>query len=228
LEELLHLETNCPLADRECPYGTEIRRLKEECQRLQELSRIDSLTGFFNFRYLLEALESEMERTRRTSLPTGLIMIDLDHFKRINDKYGHDSGNKALQWCSKLWRNNIRRIDIPCRYGGEEFVIILPGTPLTKAVHTAQRLRAILSRSTLVLGGDDLTLTASFGVDAYRGIADLSPEVFLKRADKHLLKSKANGRNCVSFEKSRLAPEKTELTPEEREALVAGRRPVRG
>lgn len=220
MDQFADLEEKCLLKDRKCPLLEELQRLREECEKLEELSQIDSLTGLYNFRYLLKALEVEMERTRRTGLPTGLVMIDLDHFKRINDTYGHDSGNKALRWTSKIWRGNIRRIDIPCRYGGEEFVIILPGTRLPQTVHTAKRLQTVIAESSLEFDGEAVRMTASFGVDSYRGEGNLSVEGFIKRADHFLIQAKTNGRNRVFYDEAKMAEEITEVTDKEREALL--------
>ena len=227
LDQLLELQEPCPLKNQGCPVVDELRRLKQEVKGLQELSNTDTLTGLFNFRYLLTALEGEMERTRRTGLSTGLIMIDLDNFKQINDTYGHESGNKALQWCSRIWRENIRRIDIPCRYGGEEFAIILPGARLPQAVRTAERLRALLVNSPVNLDSELARLTASFGVDAYTVRESLSVEAFVKRTDHFLLEAKAKGRNCVCYKEIKRTVAPTEITDKEREALFITRRSAR-
>jgi diguanylate cyclase (GGDEF)-like protein len=217
----LQLRDECPLKEQVCPLVDRLQRLEEECARLQELTHIDELTGFFNYRYLLEALESELERTRRTGIPTGLIMIDLDNFKRLNDDYGHEAGNKALQWSSSLWRSNIRRIDMPCRYGGEEFSIILPGSRLTQAARAAERLRTALVGAPLQLNEEVVNLTASFGVDAYEEKENLSVEEFIKRTDQYLLEAKSKGRNRVCFDESKVRVVSTEVMADERKALIA-------
>jgi diguanylate cyclase (GGDEF)-like protein len=217
----------CPLKIKECPIEEELSRLKEECRQLKEFSQIDALTGFFNYRYLLGALEREIERSKRTGLCTGLIMIDLDGFKKINDVFGHESGNRAIEWCAGIWRETMRRIDIPCRYGGEEFAFILPGTRLRQSVQTAERLRFALENSPLKLEGRRIRLTASFGVDAYEGKDDLTVEEFIAKADRYLLESKEGGRNMVSFDKSQVAVTPTEITDKERDALY-GREQSRG
>ncbi len=210
---------DCPAQIKHCPVVEELVELKNECRRLQEMTRRDTLTGYFNFRYLLEALSDEMERTRRTGLPTGLIMIDIDHFKRVNDTFGHEVGNKALKWCTRLWRSNIRRIDIPCRYGGEEFAIVLPSTRLAQAVRAAERLRGAIADDPLDLGNTQIGLTASFGVDVYTAKETLEPKEFISRADGFLLNAKETGRNCVRYPGEGVEPASTELSQEEREAL---------
>jgi diguanylate cyclase (GGDEF)-like protein len=227
LDQPLDLQEKCPSHNQECPVFDEVRHLREECKRLQELTQVDTLTGLFNFRYLMMALEGEMERTRRTGLSTGLIMSDLDHFKRINDTYGHECGNKALQWIGNIWHEKLRRIDMACRYGGEEFVVILPGTRLPQAIRAAERLRFALQSSPVKLNGKLVRLTASFGVDAYRGRKKLTVETFIKQTDHFLLEAKARGRNRVCYDDNKITVAMEGLTPDEREALFATRRPER-
>ena len=225
MDQLLELKEKCPSNNQECVVFDEVRRLREECKRLQELTQADTLTGLFNFRYLMIALEGEMERTRRTGLPTGLIMSDLDHFKRINDSHGHECGNKALQWIGNIWNKKLRRIDMACRYGGEEFVVILPGTSLPQAIRAAERLRFALENSPVKLNGKLVRLTASFGVDAYRGRKKLTVETFIKQTDRFLLGAKAKGRNRVYYDEDKITEETEGLRLDEREALFATRRP---
>jgi diguanylate cyclase (GGDEF)-like protein len=201
----------------------EIERLKQECKVLAELSQTDPLTGLFNYRYLVAALEREMERTRRTGLPTGIIMIDMDHFKGINDTYGHQAGNEALKWAAKVWRQATRRFDILCRYGGEEFAIILPGIRLPQAVVTAERLRSMISSSPIFFDGTEVTLTASFGVDIFNVREKLSVDDLIKRADGYLRQAKTRGRNCVCYEEVKTASIPSEVTKEERAALFITR-----
>lgn len=209
----------CPLGAEDCPICAAARQLQDECERLRELSQTDPLTGLFNRRYLMSALDQEMERTRRSVLPTSLIMLDLDHFKRVNDTYGHHAGDEALKWASGLWRHNLRRIDIPCRYGGEEFAIILPGTRLMTAVKVANRLRTILQDSPVLIHAQKVILTASFGVDTFTASEDLSVKAFLKRTDRYLLEAKFKGRNQVCFQKPEVTKPTPEVTTDERSAL---------
>ena len=209
----------CPYAGAECPLWAETQRLESECERLRELSHTDPLTGLFNRRYMKIALDQEMERTRRTGLPTSLIMIDLDYFKRINDTYGHPAGDQALRCASRIWRKNLRRIDIPCRYGGEEFAMILPGTRLQAALRVAKRLQISLLNAPAVVQGRKVLITASFGVDTYSALEELTVRSFLKRTDRYLLEAKIKGRNQICSRKPLAAKPTPEVTMDEKSAL---------
>lgn len=202
-----------------CPLKSEFNRLKQECKTLRDLAKIDELTEFFNFRYLKSVLESEMERTRRSGLSTGLIMADLDHFKRINDTHGHQNGNLALKWVARIWKSSIRKIDIPCRYGGEEFVFILPNSSIDDVIQTAERLRTGLSSLPIQLENESVRLTASFGVDAYRGNENFTADAFIHKVDRLVLKAKDTGRNRICYNSESLAHPSTGVTPEERASL---------
>ncbi len=218
-------EPSCPVGEEDCALVEEVRGLRAQIRELAKLSQTDPLTGLYNFRYLLKALAREMERTRRTRLTTALIMIDLDHFKRVNDQYGHQAGNHVLQWCANLWKQEIRQIDILCRYGGEEFSVILPATRLHQAVQVAERLRGKLNSSPIRIQSLTIPLSASFGVDVYRANEKLTVDQFIERTDKHLLEAKATGRNRVCYEESKVVRPPTEVSPEERVAFFATRWP---
>ena len=215
----------CPAGIDACPITAEAARLREQCDQLSERSQVDPLTGLFNFYYLMQALAMEMERTRRTAMPTGLIMLDMDHFKFINDQFGHQSGNEALRRTSRILRTSIRLIDIPCRYGGEEFTLVLPGTSLSQTVRTAERLRRTLEETPLHINGDQVTLTASFGVDVFKSGQVLTPDEFIERADQYLLKAKRLGRNQVCYEENVPATAPPGVTSAERAALFITRWP---
>lgn len=217
------MHESCPLGAEGCPFFSELEQLRQECRRLAELSQTDPLTGLFNFRYLIGSLDREMERTRRTGLPTGLIMIDLDYFKMVNDTYGHQVGNEALKWAADIWRQGIRRFDIACRYGGEEFCIILPGTRLPQVVRAAERLRTLLAATPVVYDNREIALTASFGADIFSVKENLSADDFLKRADSYLREAKVRGRNRVCFEEAKTTTIPSEVTGEERAALFITR-----
>jgi len=185
----------CPAGFNDCPVYRDYMSLKKDHQRLKQLSIKDELTGYYNYSFIMTALENEMERTRRSGLPCCVILTDIDHFKNINDEFGHESGNLALKTVTRLWKQNIRQVDYPCRYGGEELLFILPNEKLVNAIHTAERLRKILEKYPLHLKKQRIRLTASFGVCEYNGVRHLSPGELIEKADHFLYQAKHAGRN---------------------------------
>jgi len=187
----------CPAGDDNCPNLSEVERLRREVKQLSAMVRTDELTGLFNYRYFYQALGLEMERTRRSGQSVCLTMCDLDHFKDINDVHGHEFGNLVLSHVADLVRKTIRRLDIPCRYGGEEFAIILPDTTLRQGVQFANRLRLIVEDSPVKSGDMTLGIQASFGVDIYKRSDHLTEREFVERVDAFLYNAKSEGRNRV-------------------------------
>jgi diguanylate cyclase (GGDEF)-like protein len=187
----------CPAGEDNCTNLTEVQRLREEVKQLAAMVRTDGLTGLFNYRYFAQALSLEMERTRRSGQPTCLIMCDLDHFKSINDVHGHEVGNVVLTHIASLIRKTIRRLDIPCRYGGEEFSLILPDTTLRQGVRFANRLRLIIENSPVNAGDLILGIEASFGVDVYYRGDQATEKEFVDTVDGYLYMAKQEGRNRV-------------------------------
>ena len=176
-----------------------LRMLNRSMVRERDLSEIvhkDELTGLFNRRYFKTAFHREFERTRRFGGLLALIMLDIDHFKTVNDQYGHSAGDKVLQAFSAIIRNNSRPVDIVARYGGEEFAVLLPGLG-TRAGHlAAERIRKCVEDHSFDTGTEAIKMTISAGVCKLTGrsanITDMIDE-----ADKHLYKAKASGRNKV-------------------------------
>jgi two-component system cell cycle response regulator len=168
-------------------------------QKLEQLATTDPLTGIANRRKMTEQIAHELERARRFRHPLSLLMIDIDHFKRINDTYGHDVGDKAILAVSKLLTVSMRSIDLAARFGGEEFVLLMPETHLQVAVHAAERLReAMATLRVEAEGGADVALTVSIGVSSADQLgAQDTPSTLLVRADKALYRAKKEGRNCV-------------------------------
>jgi diguanylate cyclase (GGDEF)-like protein len=199
----------------------EIAILREQCRKLEELSFVDALTGLYNFRYMQRALEVEMERTRRSKLSTGLIMIDLDHFKNVNTLYGHESGNTVLAWAGKIIKDSVRVIDVPCRYGGEEFALILPGASLRQSMAIAQRLMETLRGNPVILKDASLTITASLGVAVFTYGDESSSGEFLDKCDQLLYKAKELGRDRVCSEDSCPIVMPDEVTAEEKAELFS-------
>ncbi len=211
----------CPLLESDCRWLREVQRLRQENRELQSLVTTDTLTGLFNYRYFCQVLDTEMQRTRRTGRPTCLIMIDLDHFKSVNDRWGHEGGNVALRTAARVFRQELRQLDIVCRYGGEEFAVIVPQTGLPMAVAIAERIRRSLEQTPVVFGEAEFSLTASFGVDVYRYTDQDSPEGFVERVDAWLYRAKEEGRNRVSHPPFQGSGEPGEVSRDERAALFS-------
>ena len=169
-----------------------------ETLRMQSLR--DPLTGLFNRRYLAENLARELHRCERRGLPLSLLMLDVDHFKRFNDTHGHAAGDALLAQVGRIIAANIRAEDMACRYGGEEFTVVLPETDAATAFERAQAIRTALESATLLHLRQTLgPVTASFGVSTYPADGT-TPELLLQVADAWLYRAKAEGRNRVQPE----------------------------
>lgn len=173
----------------------DISQRKELEARLNELATTDELTGLFNRRHGSEVLRRETDRARRTSQPFGLILLDIDHFKQVNDRFGHDVGDKLLGDVAALLRSRLRKTDVAARWGGEEFAIILPSTDREGGRTFAAEL---LERMKEIRTPDGGSVSASFGVVDYRG--DESASELVKRADRLMYKAKHEGRARVEVE----------------------------
>ncbi len=193
----LDIPPGCPLGEEGCSVAGEVKALRKRLDELGELVRTDPLTGLANYRYFTEACEQEIERTQRSDQPSSLIMLDIDHFKRVNDNWGHEVGNRALEHIARIIKSCVRRLDIPCRYGGEEFAIILPDTSLNASLPVAERIRAQIASTPLSLPEGVLKLSASLGVATYTNQRSILPETLVREADHYLYQAKQNGRNRV-------------------------------
>ncbi len=173
-------------------------QLYEKTKELKRISITDSLTGLLNRRYFHERLLEEVERTRRHQLPVSLIMMDLDDFKSFNDRYGHQGGDDILRFFTHAIRKYIRAIDVPCRYGGEEFTVILPQTSKEDAGIIANRLcRGIAEKETLQRKFSAYgTLAVSIGLATFPEDAK-TPEELIRNADRALYRAKVQGKNQV-------------------------------
>jgi diguanylate cyclase (GGDEF)-like protein len=158
----------------------------------------DGLTGLYNRTHALEAIGAELRRARRTRAPLSLIMLDLDHFKQINDRHGHLAGDAVLATVGARMRDALRGSDLKCRYGGEEFLVLLPDTPLEGAQRVAETLRRTLADRPFFWKNERLHITASFGVTAAVP-AETDPQGLVGRADQAMYKAKRQGRKCVLF-----------------------------
>jgi diguanylate cyclase (GGDEF)-like protein len=164
-------------------------------EQLRQQSIRDPLTGLFNRRYLEETMERELARSIRNGQPLAVVAIDVDHFKRFNDTHGHEAGDQVLVELARLLRESVRNTDIACRYGGEEFVLLMPDSPPAIAIERVETLRAQVSALRLQFGaGRNEPLTISIGLatapqDGHRA------DVLLRNADTALYAAKAGGRN---------------------------------
>jgi diguanylate cyclase (GGDEF)-like protein len=169
---------------------------------LSEISARDSLTGLYNRWYVMEKIDSEMNRSLRHGCPVSLIMLDIDHFKRVNDSFGHSTGDRVLRSVGQVLRDSCRVYDVAGRYGGEEFCIVLPETKVSSTTAVAERIRERLAASRFDVGADSVVVTASIGIagiDSLEGEASLSPSTLIDRAYLALYSAKHHGRNRVEM-----------------------------
>ena len=181
-------------------HGDLIKRLAEvekENKHLRSLSLTDALTGLYNYRFFYKQLEIEMARTRRTGHSCSLMMIDLDNFKLLNDTWGHVEGNDFLVEVASTVGQNVRPTDILCRYGGDEFAVIMPATGLFDAMRIGQRLRECVCGIPWKL---DHAVTASIGLAEYLPDAEGEASAFIDMADRALYRAKKTGKNRICFE----------------------------
>jgi two-component system, cell cycle response regulator len=162
---------------------------------LVRLASIDALTGLHNRRHLESRAGAEMARARRYETPFSVVIGDLDHFKRVNDQYGHNIGDVVLRRVAELMRHNLREEDLAVRWGGEEFLLLLPGVDEAGALQAAEKIRRILAETTLDCDGHEILVTISLGVAEYAGEDALQDVV--KRADEAMYRAKQGGRNQV-------------------------------
>ncbi|MFZ0845335.1 MAG: PleD family two-component system response regulator [Pseudolabrys sp.] len=173
-------------------------RLRDNVQMSIEMAITDALTGLFNRRYMESHLATLVEQAASRGKPLALLVLDIDYFKAINDGHGHDAGDEVLREFSLRIRKSIRNIDLACRYGGEEFVIVMPETDLAVATMVAERIRRRIATEPFAIqqGGRNLEVTISIGIAAIGAAGDTAAAV-LKRADTALYRAKRDGRNRV-------------------------------
>jgi two-component system, cell cycle response regulator len=165
-------------------------------EELRERASKDLLTMLPNRSAVFEALERELARCHRDHRTVGVILLDIDHFKKINDTYGHFAGDAVLRETAARLRGNMRPYDHIGRYGGEEFLVVLPNCDMEQAAHQAERMRAKLNATPMIVDGAEMRVSASFGVTVSDG-SNRSPDLFVRVADEALYKAKADGRNRV-------------------------------
>lgn len=183
---------------------TQVRRkrytdfLREKLDYSLEMAVTDALTGLHNRRYMAGQLQAFVSRAALGGEPVSVLVLDIDHFKAVNDGFGHDAGDEVLREFAVRLATNVRAVDLPCRLGGEEFVVVMPGTDMEDARRIAERIRRDVGSTPFrVMGGRELlTVTISIGVAACAGPGD-TPEALLKRADEGVYEAKAAGRDRV-------------------------------
>jgi len=171
--------------------------LKQSNERLKQLSNTDPLTHLHNRRYMMEMLAREIRRAERKGTHLSLIMMDIDHFKKVNDQYGHQSGDAVLQALAKLAAMGLRNYDCAARYGGEEFVLVLPETTHDDAMTMAERIRERIQAHSFTGQIRSLKATISIGVATYPAPFISSIDDLIREADEALYRAKAAGRNRV-------------------------------
>ncbi|MDP2825352.1 MAG: diguanylate cyclase [Sulfuritalea sp.] len=174
--------------------NTQIGKINDLQEKLREQANRDSLTGLFNRRYLEGTLERELARCRREGAPLSMLMLDIDHFKRVNDTHGHQAGDEVLRVFSQLLLEHARAEDIVCRYGGEEFLLILPKMPLDIARERAAQLLLIFQAQTVSFGDLRIRTTVSIGIAATPDHGDAADDL-IRCADDALYQAKRAGRN---------------------------------
>lgn len=211
--DLLDLESTARL---ECKaLDQRVRMLEREnvdlsmkSRALAEASSRDALTGLYARWYLLEKIEEELNRAWRHGSPMSLLMLDLDHFKRVNDSFGHPTGDHLLQAIGDVLRDSCRVYDIPGRYGGEEFCLMLPETRIESTLSVAERIRSRVETTTFQCAGTPVQITTSIGVAGLDNIPDeglFGAASLIERADRALYSAKDRGRNRIELWSTNLA-----------------------
>ncbi len=188
-----HIEKLEKLSKRNDELGRIASRIKKIAHELSQNLILDPLTQIYNRSYFLQRLEKEIIRAQRYNRPLSIAILDIDNFKKINDKYGHPAGDEVLKQLCRLIEENIRSTDIFARIGGEEFAILMPETSATTAFVMAERLRKTIEETEFLINDATVSLTVSFGVTSYRKTD--SSEGFIKRADRALYQAKELGKN---------------------------------
>ena len=202
-EETDELESK--VQERTLELNIALQELEEANKELQEKNTLDELTGLYNRRFYDQKIQAEFRRSRRNLTPLSLVVIDIDHFKKVNDNYGHLAGDECLVTVSACIKRCLRRsADISCRYGGEEFCLILPETDSKGALVFAEELRESIETCQFSYNNIAIKLTISCGISTYLQQKNVKPEHLFAVADQALYKAKANGRNQITqqdFEK---------------------------
>ena len=188
---------DCPVGEKNCEWLDEIARLRARIEELSDLVATDELTGLFNFRHFKTVLQAEMDRSKRSGIPTSLMLADVDHFRAINDEHGREVGNRLLRQLAEIFRGEVRTTDLVCRYGGEIFAIIFPETHLKLAVKVADRIRQKIADTPLQLDDGEIDVTVSMGASVYVKTSVIDFVDFVDSVDRFVSEAKQSGRNCI-------------------------------
>jgi diguanylate cyclase len=170
--------------------------IKSLNRQLEKISRIDGLTGLYNRRFWEEQFVMEYKRDKRSESPSSLLMLDIDNFKKVNDTFGHPAGDEVIKKLANIIKKAIRETDIAGRYGGEEFAVILPDTPVANVEFVAERIRRLVEKCVVVYDEDNISFTVSIGIAGFKHTYKDSTQ-WLDMADKSLYQAKAAGKNRV-------------------------------
>jgi diguanylate cyclase (GGDEF)-like protein len=195
-----------------------IRELQEENTKLRSLSLIDGLTGLSNRRFFWMQLETEIARSKRTGHSCTLMMIDLDNFKCLNDTLGHLEGDRFLEEFGKIMHDNCRSTDLPCRYGGDEFALIMPATSVSDALKTGERLKNVLAD---MPQKSDPPISLSIGISEYTTFSPYGVQEFVRAADEAMYEAKGFGKNQIRIDRDwkETTIEDNEVNRDEKDAL---------
>ncbi len=198
--EKFGLEKEIKLANGKLAEMSSLEREMKQAQiQLAEMSTRDELTSLYNRRYFIESLERELARAKRYKRNLGFCMIDLDKFKNVNDTYGHLAGDMVLSTVGRMFDEHFRQGDLICRYGGEEFAVILPDTSLKSAMAVCERLRKKVFSHRFKYNSSDFSISISIGVALYNHLVHSSPVELVSAADQALYQAKNEGRNSVRY-----------------------------
>jgi len=198
-----------------------LKQIVARNRELVELSVKDPLTSLYNYRYFEIQLQVEVDRVQRSGRPCCLMIVDLDRFKPVNDRYGHQVGNEVLQAVARILLTEVRKVDIVARYGGDEFAVILPDTNAARASRLAERIRRALENDPQVGG---YGVSASFGLASHYAGEQDGFEVLVERADQAMYQAKRDGGNRVQVhEADKVEGDATQVTVQEKDALFGGK-----
>jgi diguanylate cyclase (GGDEF)-like protein len=197
-----------------------IEALERENDNLKSLLLTDELTGLYNKRFFSIQLEVETSRARRTGQPCTLMMMDVDNFKLINDSFGHDAGDRFLVQIADIINKDLRVTDFACRFGGDEFSVIMPASNINDSFSIAKRIQSSVAKLASTLHADIMEhLSASFGLATYEVNSEISVVDFFKQADFELYEAKKKGKNQISYSRAK-GTVTTAVSAEEKAALA--------